>query len=162
MEKSDELAVNLLKNREIKGIGILYDRYAPCLYGLALKLTNSETVSMQLVERIFVRVWEERLQFLQQDTSILLRLLKIGKLEGIIGEGLRDMGAPMPEEIHQENPDLLVHFHYSLLQARSMEELESTFKLPTNAIRKGIKLVFQNIKNRFPAEAHFLSGFQNP
>ena len=71
--------VSELKNNPEKAYTLLYTQYASLLYGFAFNLTKSESISEDIVQEAFIKIWINR-KDLHIETSIksyLLRWFKI-------------------------------------------------------------------------------------
>lgn len=49
--------VALLKQRDKEAIVLLYDNYSAALYGIILKIVQSETVAQEVLQDVFLKVW---------------------------------------------------------------------------------------------------------
>ena len=46
------------KIKDIDAFNCLYDKYAPALYGLILKLTHDVQLASSIIEKSFLKIWE--------------------------------------------------------------------------------------------------------
>jgi RNA polymerase sigma-70 factor, ECF subfamily len=90
---SEELAAEDLlarvARRDVAALGELYDRYAPCVYGLMARILNSRTAVEEILRDVFVRLWAESGQLSEQGPSVEAWLV-ITAREAAIGR-LRDL-----------------------------------------------------------------------
>jgi RNA polymerase sigma-70 factor (family 1) len=56
----DQNLVQLLQNGNVAAFDSLFKLYSPKLYGFALKYFRNETEAEELVQEVFVKVWENR------------------------------------------------------------------------------------------------------
>ena len=56
LRREDEL-VGLLKRRQERGFRLLYEQYAPNLYGVALRIVRCPALADDVVQETFVKVW---------------------------------------------------------------------------------------------------------
>jgi len=56
----DQNLVQLLKNGNVAAFDSLFKLYRPKLFGFALKYFRNETEAEELVQEVFVKVWENR------------------------------------------------------------------------------------------------------
>jgi RNA polymerase sigma-70 factor (ECF subfamily) len=56
---SETELVFLLQQKNKQGYALLYDRYAPTLYGIVLKTTHSDELTQQVIQEVFVQVYKE-------------------------------------------------------------------------------------------------------
>ena len=47
----------LLKKRDKVAFDLLYDRYSSALYGIIMKVVNSEELSQEILQDVFVKIW---------------------------------------------------------------------------------------------------------
>lgn len=57
---SDKQLFSLLKGGDKRAFSQIYDRYHPLLYTFAYKLTGDEPVSKDIVQEVFVSLWEKQ------------------------------------------------------------------------------------------------------
>lgn len=62
IELSDEILVDQVKQQDVAAFTLLYDRYAPTVYALAAHLL-SPTDAEEVVQEIFLRLWQKAHQF---------------------------------------------------------------------------------------------------
>ena len=60
---SDEQIVSLLKNKERKGIDDLYTAYSPLLFGVILRIVKQTDLSENVLQDVFVKVWQNIHQY---------------------------------------------------------------------------------------------------
>ena len=76
-EKQDEpTLVKLLQKGNVVAFDSLFEVYSPKLYGFGLKYLKNETASEELVQEVFVKVWENR-QSLKSELSFKSYLFTI-------------------------------------------------------------------------------------
>lgn len=49
--------IALLKQKDKEAIVLLYDNYSAALYGIILKIVQSETVAQEVLQDVFLKVW---------------------------------------------------------------------------------------------------------
>jgi RNA polymerase sigma factor (sigma-70 family) len=60
---SEEELVQLLKDRNQKGVEILYDNYSSALYGVILRIVLNEELAEDVLQEAFVKIWNSFPQF---------------------------------------------------------------------------------------------------
>jgi len=80
IEKTDEEGKCLvaLSNGDFKAFNILYEKHHRALYFFALKLSNNQAESEELVQSVFVAVWEAR-KFIDPAKSFSAYLFSIAR-----------------------------------------------------------------------------------
>ncbi len=74
---NDNHLVELLQKGNVAAFDSLFEVYSPKLYGFALKYFKTETDAEELVQEVFVKVWENR-QTLKSELSFKSYLFTIG------------------------------------------------------------------------------------
>jgi RNA polymerase sigma-70 factor (ECF subfamily) len=54
---SEEELVRLLKNGDKAALGILYDNYSAALFGVILRITDSQENAEDVLQEVFVKIW---------------------------------------------------------------------------------------------------------
>jgi len=67
----------VFKNIDIKEFTDLYDRYAPSLYGMILKLTPDSSTATKVLEESFIRMWLERDSYNRSNSRLFTWMLGI-------------------------------------------------------------------------------------
>jgi RNA polymerase sigma-70 factor (ECF subfamily) len=77
-EDNESLLIAALKNGSYKAFDALYERYAKRLYGYCLQLTKSPEDSEEIVQDVFLKLWNNRLKIRQEETlrSLLFLMIK--------------------------------------------------------------------------------------
>ena len=69
--------VQLLKQKDKKAISIIYDRYAPALFGIAVKIVESEVLAEDVLQDAFVKIWKNAASFDEKKGTLFTWLLNI-------------------------------------------------------------------------------------
>jgi RNA polymerase sigma-70 factor (ECF subfamily) len=67
--------VTALKQRSAKGFDMLYDNYAPVLYGVVCRIVNHPTAAEDILQDIFVKVWNNIDQYSAEKGSFFTWLM---------------------------------------------------------------------------------------
>jgi RNA polymerase sigma factor (sigma-70 family) len=59
----EEELIQLLLNRDRRGIEILYDNYSSALYGVILRIVRNDEVAEDLLQEAFLRIWNNSGQY---------------------------------------------------------------------------------------------------
>ncbi|MBV9267672.1 MAG: sigma-70 family RNA polymerase sigma factor [Acidobacteriaceae bacterium] len=62
-ETSDSELIERIKKRDPDGLAAAYDRYSSLAYGLFLRITRDRTVAEDLLQELFMRVWNRARDF---------------------------------------------------------------------------------------------------
>jgi RNA polymerase sigma-70 factor (ECF subfamily) len=72
----DNILIEKLLNGDLRSFDELYGKYAKKLYGFSIKYLKNESEAEELVQKVFVKVWEKR-NTLKRDTSFKSYLFTI-------------------------------------------------------------------------------------
>jgi RNA polymerase sigma-70 factor (ECF subfamily) len=78
-DPTDAELIDQLKNRRSEALGIVYDRYLPAVYSLFLRISRNTAVAEDLVQELFLRVWNRSQQFDPQKGSVGVWIISIAR-----------------------------------------------------------------------------------
>jgi RNA polymerase sigma-70 factor (ECF subfamily) len=81
IETSDLIA--LLRQKSRQGFGILYDKYASCLFGIICKIVQDSTAAQDILQEVFVKVWKNIEQFDESKGAFYTWLINIARYTAI-------------------------------------------------------------------------------
>lgn len=113
---ADELLLQAIGQGEVGAFEALYDRHAPMLYSLLIRIVRDDNVAEELVQDTFCQVWQKAQQF-NGTGSVLGWLRRIARNKAL--DQLRRQKVHSP--VKTEN---LEHFESSLLLGRPSVESE--------------------------------------
>lgn len=61
--QNDKFLIERLKNKEESALASLYDKYAPALYGVILRVCKDEQESQNILQDTFLTIWEKSHQY---------------------------------------------------------------------------------------------------
>src|SRR5438270_21975 len=83
-DPSSELAlIERLRNRDPEGLEAAYDRYSAVVYSLFLRITRDQSVAEDLVQELFLRVWNQASTFDPSRGALGVWILSIARNMGI-------------------------------------------------------------------------------
>lgn len=68
-----------LREKDKGAIGLLYDEYAPALYGIVLRIVHSEAVAQDVVQETFIKAWKKGGDFDSRKGTLFTWLLNIAR-----------------------------------------------------------------------------------
>jgi len=78
--KQEELhIVALLQQQNREAIALLYDRYAPTLYGIVLQIVHSKELAEDVVQEAFIKAWRNSHQYDVKKGTLFTWLLNIAR-----------------------------------------------------------------------------------
>ncbi len=83
VNNKEQHIINLLHAGDKKAIEIIYDQYAPALYGVVLKIVQSEEIAQDVMQDAFVKVWQNASHYNKAKGSLFTWLLNIARNKAI-------------------------------------------------------------------------------
>ena len=142
---SDELIVNRIKDGDNRAFDILFRRYYQRLFAFANKFTQDESISKDIVQEAFIKIWETRATI--QNISIEAFLYKIVRNQCL--NYLRNLKVFKNKSIKLENASKLEELYritivknepYYLIEEELNREIENILKKLPDTCRKVFEL----------------------
>ncbi|MCB0559633.1 MAG: sigma-70 family RNA polymerase sigma factor [Lewinellaceae bacterium] len=83
MDKKEKHIIRLLNRQDKRAISLLYDDFAPTLYGIALRVVRSETIAQDIVQETFVKAWMHGKSYDRSKGTLFTWLLNITRNRAI-------------------------------------------------------------------------------
>ena len=78
-----EQIVSLLKSRDESGFNYLYDNYSAALYGVIIKVINYQEETNEVLQDVFVKIWNSIQSFDENKGSLYTWMLNIARNSAI-------------------------------------------------------------------------------
>ena len=130
---SEEELILLLKQQSREGFNYLYRQYAPVLYGVIIKVVYDEQTAQDVLQDVFVKIWNNIGQYDNNKGRLYTWMLNIARNAGI--DKLRSKGEIMNSKI-QTGENVVSN----LEQSKSIEQ-------SVDAI--GLRKMVNNLKPEF-------------
>ncbi len=102
---SDSELLGKIKQQDAEAFSTLYDRYASRLYGLALKILTNPSLAEDVIQEVFLTVWEKAEQFERMRGGALAWLMALCRNRSIdklrAQERSRKKITPMPDDLEK-------------------------------------------------------------
>ncbi len=82
-EYSEEEMIAFLSDGSEQAFQIVYDAYAPTLYGIVLKIVRQNEIAEDLIQEAFVRIWQRADRFDRAKGSLFTWMLNIARNHSI-------------------------------------------------------------------------------
>ena len=82
MNKEQQI-IQFLQLQDKRAISMLYDQYAGSLYGVAYKIVQSEQVAEDILQDVFIKVWQKGKDYNSAKGSLFTWLLNITRNRAI-------------------------------------------------------------------------------
>jgi len=177
---SERTVVDGVRNGSYKDFQSLYEKYAPILHPFVYGLTRSQSITNDIVQDTFIKIWVNRTQ-IEPTLSFKSYLFKIARNQ-VIDEFRRKMSNPLFEDylLYCESPELSdsptdkgidydefilrLEIAKSKLQPRQREifELSKEQGLPAKEIAQKINVTEQSIYNQLSLSLQILREEMGP
>ncbi len=57
---SEQTMAELIKEGSLKAFNILYDKYAPALFGAIIRITGEQTIAENILQQTFIELWNNK------------------------------------------------------------------------------------------------------
>ncbi|MDB5273784.1 MAG: polymerase, sigma-24 subunit, subfamily [Chitinophagaceae bacterium] len=95
--------ITLLRHNKEKGISCLYDKYAPALNGIIVRIVKSEKKSEEVLQRTFLKITHAIEHFDEEKCSLFTWLSRMARQEAIEASTTeRENGVPYPSAQEQD------------------------------------------------------------
>ncbi|RYD56297.1 MAG: sigma-70 family RNA polymerase sigma factor [Sphingobacteriales bacterium] len=138
LQHSEEELVSLLKTKSKEGFDYLYKNYSAVLYGLIHKAIPDEQTAQDVLQDVFVKIWNNISQFDPAKGRIYTWMINIARNAAI--DKLRSKGEVMKAKIRTDENAV-----YSMEQGQKTEQRIDTIGL--RKIVEGLKPEYQTIIN---------------
>lgn len=137
---SDRELFGRIQSRDAGALAELYDRYAPRLHALALRLTSDATAAALVLESAFRRIWEDPPAADDNCHGTLARITREA-----VGHG--SLQRTKPARPPAATPRNLVEMAY--FEHRSVEDLARTCGLDQPEVRRLLRQGMGELKAQF-------------
>lgn len=130
--------ITFLKERNEKGMSLLYDHYGDALFGTALKITRDEDLAKDVLQLSLMKIWEKIETYDPAKSKLFTWMYRITRNTAI--DRIRSVNLKADQEIQMEvsdvynlgvqsvNPDLLdVRKHLNNLDEKYLVVLQALF-----------------------------------
>ena len=95
MKFAESQIVEMLHQNDKRVIAIIYDQYAPSLYGVVFRIVQSEEVAQDVMQDAFVKVWKKGTTYNSSKGTLFTWLLNITRntaIDKLRSAGFRNSG----------------------------------------------------------------------
>jgi len=164
--------VQKIKSGEKKAFEILYDQYAPALYGITLKILQQDVASAQdSLQDSFVKIWKNISSFDESKGSVFTWMLTIArrtaldKLDSIRNKKIQNLDSPVnieqtqfhthssidgigvDELVKKLQPDHQILITLAYFQGYTQEEIAQKLNMPLGTVKTKSRAAMQELRN---------------
>ena len=149
----------------------LFDHYSPKVYGFALKITRSESIAEEMVQEVFMKIWQNRrdLRSVEYFPAYLFTVTKNFSLNVLkrlaTEEKAKRSFAEDLHVVHSDTEETVIYRDYHNILSRAIDCLPPQQKLVYSLCRgEGLKYeeVAEKLRiSRFTVKTHMQQALRN-
>lgn len=165
--------VELIREKNEKGMSLLYDYYGDTLFGIALKVTKDEDLAKDVLQESLLKIWNKIDSYDQEKSKLFTWIFRITRNTAI--DKIRSANLKADQEIQMEvsnvysvgiegfQPDLMdVKKHLNALdekyqvvldalffQGLTQQEASEALDIPLGTIKSRLKIGLRELKKVF-------------
>jgi RNA polymerase sigma-70 factor (ECF subfamily) len=150
------LILELVKQKKEKGISLLYDKYAPALNGIIVRIVKSEAQAEEVLQQAFLHIIQTIDQYDEQKSSLFTWMSHIAREQAkLISQSSREQvhekTVALPEETHllllgieSEYKEVLDHIY---LLGYTPEETSTKLNIPVTIVQSRLRRAIDQLRN---------------
>ncbi|GAL84425.1 hypothetical protein MYP_1653 [Sporocytophaga myxococcoides] len=164
----EETLVGLLKSKDQKALEYLYDHYSPAVFGIVLRIANSEKTAERVFKEVFSEILKRISEFNHKTEKFFDWLLRIARStaldlvskRGFKQDNLSDLVQLKSQEgilgntepavsrdfLNNLNPEQKHYLDLIYFQGLTIEQIADKFNQPANAVRNKAKAALHMLK----------------
>jgi len=106
MKFAESQIVEMLHQNDKQAIAVIYDHYAPALYGVVVRIVQSEEIAQDVMQDAFVKIWKKGTTYDSTKGTLFTWLLNITRntaIDKIRSAGFRKSGENQNIDNHVHN-----------------------------------------------------------
>ena len=145
--EADHRIFVLLKQGDQQAIGLLYDKYAPALFGIISRITDNKQQAEEILHRVFINAWNLRDAYNSSRLSLFTWLINMARQSAFDAdkpESAKNLSGSNPVYEASENgikEDLAFDLVY--YKGLTISEVATLLHLPVSAVTTNIKMAIQ-------------------
>ena len=171
LDDTEQSLVILMQQGNRQAFGKLYDKYAPMLMGLITRLVYDEKTAEDVLQQVFIKIWENKTAFGFSKERLFTTMIKIARdtarevsmgktnLNGEISEVNKTVysngiGNPLPQQNNTPGSALLFNMEKTAKEALdliyfkgcSFAEAAATLNIPLSGLKEKVKMAINHLK----------------
>lgn len=170
---NEEELVLLLKQQSREAFNYLYRQYSPVLYGVIYKVIGDEQTSQDVLQEVFVKIWNNIIQYNAQKGRLYTWMLNIARNAAI--DKLRSKGEIMKNKIQTDEttvnnlernlkteqvtdaiglrktvaglkPDYETIINLAYFNGYTLDEISKTLEIPLGTVKTRMRSAIQQLR----------------
>ena len=185
MKISEHQIVEMLHQNDRKVISIIYDKYAPALYGVVLRIVRSEEIAKDVMQDSFLKIWKNGQQYNSSKGTLFTWLLNIARntaidkirsanfrrsdkiqpVDDFVSNKEATIGTIKPEHIGVKelvnNLDSKYKEVIDLIYFNgfTQQEVSDHLNIPLGTVKSRIRIALRELKSIFDTQTIFIITF---
>ena len=175
--KDEKQIIQWLQAQDKRAISYLYDAYSGALYGLILRMVQSEEVAQDLVQDTFVKVWKNGHRYNSTKGTLFTWIINIGRntaINAVQSKAYKNSlkNHPIENLVHSNGNGSVIHeldvnkiglqglvnqleekyrviIELLYFQGYTQRELEKQLNIPLGTIKSRVRIALRELKKSF-------------
>ena len=171
-DDTEQSLVILMQQGNQQAFGKLYDKYAPMLMGLIIRLVGDKKTAEDVLQQVFNKIWENKTVFDFSKERLFSKMIKIARdtarevsrmgktnFNGEIPEAnktvyINGIGNPLPEQNNTMGSALLFNMEKTSKEALDLiyfkgynfTDAAAVLNIPLNSLKEKVKMAIKQLK----------------
>ncbi|MBK9732588.1 MAG: hypothetical protein IPO83_15145 [Chitinophagaceae bacterium] len=145
--------IRLMKSKDISAIDVVYNHYAPVLYGVIFRITNDEKKSEEILCETFTYIWNHFNEVDVTVQNVCFWMLSVARqfcFETLKPEERMTMENEWEFFMHGNSTDKkLSMLGYAFFKGMNVEQMAGKFKCTENVVRMELHNAVNHLKNEY-------------
>lgn len=137
----------LLKQGDQQALGLLYDKYAPALFGIISRITNNEKQAEQVLHSLFIKAWNLRDAYNSSTLSLFTWLINMARQSAFDAgkqESAKNLtGSNTVYEVSENGIKEDLAFDLVYYKGLTIAQVATVMDLPVSAVTTNIRMAIQ-------------------
>ena len=185
MKINEQEIVKMLHQNDRKVISIIYDKYAPALYGVVLRIVRSEEIAEDVMQDSFLKIWKNGQQYNSSKGTLFTWLLniarntaidktrsanfrrsdKIQSVDDFVSNKVSKIGNIKPEHIgvkelvNNLDPKYKEVIDLIYFNGFTQQEVADHLGIPLGTVKSRIRIALRELKSIFDVQTVLIISF---
>ena len=185
MKINEQEIVKMLHQNDRKVISIIYDKYAPALYGVVLRIVRSEEIAEDVMQDSFLKIWKNGQQYNSSKGTLFTWLLNIARntaidktrsanfrrsdkiqpVDDFVSNKASNIGNIKPEHIgvkelvNNLDPKYKEVIDLIYFNGFTQQEVADHLEIPLGTVKSRIRIALRELKSIFDVQTVLIISF---